>query len=384
MTPRRVLVVSMRVPTPDFDTASARLEHLLDALLAKGHRVAYGSIHPDAFGELSARVRDDEARLLGKGIEVIAERDVRDHLRAHGAGYDLVIGSYLEPSYRIAPLLDDHAPGATRIFDTVDVHHVRLFRTAKVTGKRPMIVRAMQAKTQEVATVERYDHTIVVSAEERALVESLCPHASVSIVALPYTGIAPADIAPLAGRDGAVFLANYLHQPNEDAMQHYVADIAPRLEALLGSPPPLRIVGSGTNPAVLALDGPHATVVGRVETVAPELARARVYVAPLRIGSGIKGKIVEAMAHGIPVVTTSVGAEGLGIETGRHALVADDPDAFAAGVSRVLRDDPLWQRLSSAGLALVRDSFSLDAFRSQVDDAISQADERRARGPASG
>lgn len=368
---RRVLVVSMRVPTPDFDTASARLEHLLDALVLAGNEVTYLSTRPGSLPELAHRVAADTERLRAKGIELPAA-EVPDHLAVHGPRYDVVIASYLEAAYLIADLLDTHAPQARRIFDTVDVHHLRLFRTAKVTGNHAMMGRALRAKAQEVATVARYHHTLAVSDDEQRLLASLCPRASLSVLGCAYDPIPAAAVPPPDARSGTVFVANYLHLPNEDAMVHYVGDLLGPVRALVGGRADLRIVGGGDNPAVEALAGDGVEVVGWVPSVAPELDRARIFVAPLRHGSGIKGKVIEALARGVPVVTTPVGAEGIGLRHGHDALIAEPGPHFVQAVADLATDDDLWHRLSQAGLARAH-AFSFAVFRSQLDGAIRAA-----------
>ena len=91
--------------------------------------------------------------------------------------------------------------------------------------------------------------------------------------------------------------------------------------------------------------------------LAAMLARARVAVAPMRYGAGLKLKTVEAMAHGVPVVSTALGAEGLGGTERLHLLVADEPHEIAAAIAALLADDELWRRLSDRGRAHVRDRY---------------------------
>lgn len=354
----RILVASVRVPTPDFDAASARLEHLLDVLVADGHAVSFACTH--TLPQFAHRQPHDEARLRAKGVDLVD--DVRAHVVADGSQYHLVVASYLAPAHHLAPLLASHAPQARTVFDTVDVDHVRLFRTAKITCNQPMLARALRSKAVETATIGSYHHTFAVSDAERALLARLCPTASISVLGAPREVRAVDDVPPVHGRQGAVFVGNFLHLPNQDAMTYYVEVVLPAF----ASPPPLRIVGGGDNRVVDALARAGVERVGWVNSVAAELDRARVFVAPLRFGSGIKGKVLEAMAHGLPVVTSSIGAEGLAAVPGRDLLVEDRPDAFAAAVARVLADDELWSRLSCNGLARAAELCSFSRFRDQL------------------
>jgi glycosyltransferase involved in cell wall biosynthesis len=94
--------------------------------------------------------------------------------------------------------------------------------------------------------------------------------------------------------------------------------------------------------------------------------RSRMSVAPLRYGAGVKGKVGQSMAYGLPVVATTIAAEGMSLEHGKHLLVADAPDEFAAAVLRLATDDDLWRRLQANGRRFVEDFQSMDAVRGQL------------------
>src|SRR5262249_21666824 len=133
-----------------------------------------------------------------------------------------------------------------------------------------------------------------------------------------------------------LFVGHFGHPPNVDAVRFLVHDVLPRL----GRRVRLRIVGRGVSPEVAALARPGTVeVVGTVPDVRPHLAAAAIVVAPVRFGTGMRGKVLEALAMGRPVVTTSVGAEGLGAVSGQHLVIADGAADVSAGVRRLL-DDP--------------------------------------------
>ena len=117
------------------------------------------------------------------------------------------------------------------------------------------------------------------------------------------------------------------------------------------------MVGNDPQGAAAAFAGPGITVTGTVVSTLPFLHQARVSVAPLRYGAGMKGKVGEALATGLPVVLTSVAAEGMGLVDGEHVLVADTAEAFAAAVQRLCTDAELWRRLRDAGRGPRRPAF---------------------------
>jgi glycosyltransferase involved in cell wall biosynthesis len=148
------------------------------------------------------------------------------------------------------------------------------------------------------------------------------------------------------------FLGGYRHPPNIDAVRFFLDRIFPLLKA---ADPAMRFIMAGANPSaeLQALASDDVVVTGMVEDLRDVFDRVRVFVCPLRVGAGAKGKVASALSYGVPVVATSIGAEGMGLVEGETVLVADEPAAFAAAVLRVYRDRALWERMSAASLALV-------------------------------
>lgn len=172
-------------------------------------------------------------------------------------------------------------------------------------------------------------------------------------VAVPNTYPRPAEPAGSGrpARPPVVLLQGSLHYPpNMDAARWLVEEIVPRLRRRIGELE-VRLVGTASAGVKLLHDPPTVHVVGRVPSIEPELARASVAVVPVRYGSGTRVKILESFAHRVPVVSTTLGAEGLDVRDGEHLLLADDPDGFASAVCRVLADDGLRKRLVDAAEA---------------------------------
>ncbi|MDT7605058.1 MAG: hypothetical protein QOF61_3055, partial [Acidobacteriota bacterium] len=146
----------------------------------------------------------------------------------------------------------------------------------------------------------------------------------------------------------------------------------------------LHVVGDNVPPEIAALASADVWVLGYVPDIEPLFASARVMVAPLRFGAGVKGKIGDALAHGLPVVTTSIGAEGMGFSDGVEALISDEPRAFADAVVRAYTDAALWQQLSDSGYAHLARGFTPqivghivnDSLRETIGLALDASDER--------
>jgi glycosyltransferase involved in cell wall biosynthesis len=137
----------------------------------------------------------------------------------------------------------------------------------------------------------------------------------------------------------------------------------------------IRFIIAGAHPSeeVRALAGPDVLVRGQVADLRDLFDPCRVFVCPLRVGAGAKGKVASALSYGIPVVSTQLGVEGTDIMHGKHALVADDPADFAAAVLRIYRSPALWARLSRSGQELVRERSSLQMGKAALANAIETA-----------
>jgi glycosyltransferase involved in cell wall biosynthesis len=175
-------------------------------------------------------------------------------------------------------------------------------------------------------------------------------------------------------REGVVFFGGFLAGrggPNEDGATHLVEDVMPVLwDALPGLR--LEIVGANPTPAVRELQRPLVEVVGFVPDPAERLSRARVHVHPLRFGAGIKLKLIDTMAAGLPFVTTPIGAEGLGLGDLEDLLVGDSPARLAALALDLYRDPELWARVQRELLELVQERFGRERFRRTLIEAFGE------------
>ncbi len=155
------------------------------------------------------------------------------------------------------------------------------------------------------------------------------------------------------------------YPPNIDAAQVLADEVGPALRALVPEVQ-IRLVGEHHPDLMMLHDPPRVTVVGRVPDITTELARADVVVVPVRYGSGTRVKIIEAFAHRIPVVSTTLGAEGLGVVDGVHLLLGDDPPALADACARILRQPRLRETITSEALALFSARFRTDVIEEGI------------------
>jgi glycosyltransferase involved in cell wall biosynthesis len=193
------------------------------------------------------------------------------------------------------------------------------------------------------------DVTLVVSDEERDHLEAVEPGVDVEVV--PNANPIAGDVPGHAERSGVLFVGNFGHAPNVDAAIHLATDVM----ALVWQEEPgisLTIAGPSPPAEVRALASASVDVLGWVEDLTPLLRESIAAVAPLRFGAGMKGKVTQSLAAGLPVVTTTIGAEGLHASDGNELMIADDPQGLADRILTLTRDADVWLSLSGSGRAL--------------------------------
>ncbi len=348
----RVLVIDYRVPMWDHESGALRMRGMLESLVGLGCHVTF---LPDNSMPTQPYTRE----LQRMGVEVMYGVDPAEELTRISPSLSLAILSRPQVAARWLGVIREHAAGAQIVYDTVDLHWLREARqAAAATGAKASTVETPVVSTVrelELGLIRASDATLVVTDEERSQVLADVPEADVHIV--PNVNPVRARVPGPASRHGVVFVGGFEHPPNVDGALELVRSVMP----LVWSEMPdlqVTIVGSKPPRAVEALASPLVHVAGWLPDLDPILEHARVMVAPLTYGAGLKGKVTQALAYGLPVVTTAIGAEGLDASDGEQLLIADDPEGLAARTIAALTDDELWVRLSSSGQALIAEHCS--------------------------
>jgi glycosyltransferase involved in cell wall biosynthesis len=377
--PLRALLLADRVPSPELDGASARALEILRALQRLGCRITFVAHHQNSFYAFARTAARDAARLAAEGVEVAGPQEttsVASLLATRGEEFDLVLMTPYPIAHRYLPLVRRHAPGAAAVYAAIDLGHVQHFRRARATGNVPDLKRALEAKAQETALARSADAVLVCSEEEREELQRLCPQARVLPVA---HAVRPrSDTPPFDARAGLLFLGSFPNPANVDAMRFFVAEVLPSVRAALPEVS-LTMVGLDPRDDLAPLVGTGVSATGWVPDLDPYFARSRVFVAPLRYGAGIKIKVLESLARGVPVVATPIAAEGLHLADGESALIASGADEFAAAVVLLNGDRALWERLAAGGRAVARRFFSEAALETPLSALLAAVVRREGR-----
>jgi GT2 family glycosyltransferase/SAM-dependent methyltransferase len=355
----RILVVDHQVPSPDRDAGSARMRVLLELLQRLGCCVSF--VPYDGFG-----TQPYTEQLEQLGIEVLhGEIDLKRHVALLQP--ELCILSRPDPAWQLVRTVRQAAPRAKVIYDTVDLHFLREERRAGVDLDEGAARLSAAMKEVELALVRASEGAIAVSEPEADILASEVPGRPVYVVPLVYR---ERPLGPMFHRrENLLFVGGFRHPPNVDAVQFLADEVMPRVRRSLPRVQ-LLIAGGDVSPELERLAGESISFLGWVPDLAPLYRHVRLVLAPLRYGAGMKGKIIESLSFGVPVLTTSVGAEGIGIEHGVHALVSDGPDGFADLVTDAYGDAELWGDISAAGRRLFEDRYSPAAVESLIRDLL--------------
>jgi O-antigen biosynthesis protein len=353
-----VLVVDFRTPMWDRDAGSLRMLEMIRSLQRLGYAVTFA---PDN----GARLEPYTRKLQRMGVEVIyGAVDVMPVLQEIGPSLTAAILSRPHPASRWLDSVREFAPAAVVAYDTVDLHWVRESRRFALSSADPapengrIVAQGPKAAALfelELAMVRASDITVAVTEQEREQILANVPDARV--VVIPTIHAVAKDIHPPAGRGDVLFVGGFEHLPNGDAVKYLVREVMPHVWQQRPDVS-VTIVGGSAPREVESLASSRVHIRGWVADLEPVLSSARTMVVPVRFGAGVKGKITQGLAAGLPVVTTPVGAEGLNGEDGKNMLIAADAESLAKRIVRVVEDDALWQSLSLAGRDLIASNCS--------------------------
>jgi len=266
-------------------------------------------------------------------------------------------------------------PGAPLPLRVLDEHNIEFDLARQQAGGEHGLARRIhnaanwpKLRREEMAAFRTFDGVTFCSEADERRARALVPGLRSEVVpnAVDIDEFRRSPGHPLPDGSTVLFFGALNYFPNVDGLLHLLDDVWPLLAA---SHPAarLKIVGQHPPPEILARRGPRVEVTGRVDDLRPHLASAAVTIVPLRIGGGTRFKILEAMAMGRPVVSTSLGAEGIDARPGVDLLIADEPRDFAAAVGRVLDDPGLADALGARGRALVEKGYSWTAAARRLE-----------------
>ena len=360
---KRMLIIDHQVPAHDRDSGSQRMYQLLRLFTQMGWLVTF--LPADL-----ARREPYTTELQRMGIEVLYWPCRRWKFISKLAPLlDLVIVSRPAPGKKYLGQVRRLAPQAKFIYDTVDLYFLRESRRANLEKNRIGQRTANKYRRLEFSLAKQSDATFVVSSVEREILLRHDPALNVHVV--PNIHEATANVRAFAGRKDLLFVGAFQHPPNADGICYFAQEVFP---LVLRHLPDIKIyiVGSDPTPPVKALASSNVIVTGWVNDIGAFFESARAFVAPLRYGAGVKGKIGQSLAYGLPVVTTSIGAEGMSLVDGRDVLIGDTSEHFARNLVQLYNDQLLWQNLSRNSIEYIGSCCTPGIVKAKLENVFTE------------
>jgi len=360
---RSALVVHTRMPAFDRDSGSQDIDNAIRWLLDDGWNVTFLCREPE--GEAEARHAE---RLRQMGVATFAGFDWAPKL-LRSYQFDLAMVAFFEVAEEIIPLVHEYSPDTRVVVNSMDIHFLRNARQS--FGQTGAVDAAFgDAAMRELNTYHAADAVLAVSDKERALVADFV--GDERVFTLPLAEQIERSTVPLEERRGVYFVGNFRHVPNREAVAYLANEVLPLIDEELRIRHPFTVIGNYLDQITLDIDHdqPGLNLVGWVPTVQPYVERSRVAVVPLLHGAGVKRKVLQSMMAFTPVVTTPIGAEGLDLVQGRHALISPDAADMAAALTRVLTDDDLWLQLAEEGASHVDHRHGVAEIRPCFRDTV--------------
>ncbi|HVB17042.1 MAG TPA: glycosyltransferase, partial [Stellaceae bacterium] len=360
---QRALFIDDSVPEPDKDAGSnAAYQHML-SLQRLGYKVSF--IPADNM----ARIEPYTTDLQRRGIQCLYHpyySSVEEVFRRQLVPFDLVYLHRYSNASKYAGMIRQHFPLARIVYNVADLHFLRVERQAAVENDPKLRERAAQLRRLELGAMSFVDCVIVHSEAEAALLRELAPDIEVQVI--PWTVPLREVAAKASARPEIAFIGGYRHPPNLDAAKWAAHDLMPLLR---GAVPgiELLLVGSHMPAEISALAAKDVVPLGYVPSLDSVFERIRLTIAPLRFGAGLKGKVLESMAAGIPCIMTTVAAEGIDLPPELLSLDADEPELLSQRIAALCRDDAEYRRVAEAGRAHVLANYSAARIDALVRDA---------------
>ena len=388
---RSILIVTPEWPLPPTWGFAMRVYNLAKQLSAR-HRVSlltYG--RPNLASEPGASIFESvhsvvpPARAASKRrAQAASLLSTRSHHMSHLVSDEMASALEKILSRREFDLVQlessqlGYCADVTRVPTVLDEHNIEFLLLRRLAGAESSPARRMfgyleaaKAMPEEVRAWNRCNGSVFMSEADLHVMRARVPNKAACVV---QNGVDVDYFSPVADEvdpDTIVFTGAINYRPNTDAVAYFIREVFPLLTRLRPSAK-LVVVGQGAPDWLVRMQGRNVEFTGAVRDVRPYVARAAVVVAPLRAGSGTRLKILEALAMAKPVVTTTIGCEGLGVADGEHVLVADDPKIFAETTARLMSDPKLACELGRNGRVLAEQDYSWGVIAPRLEQFHSQ------------
>lgn len=378
-----LLIIGFVWPEPNSSAAGGRMIQLISLFKEEGYKVTFASPAVDSvyMVDLGALDVSKKSILLNSSNFDVFIKELNP---------SVVLFDRFMMEEQFGWRVTENCPDALRILDTEDLHCLRLARQKAFKAQRQFelvdVLKEDVAK-REIASILRCDLSLIISEFEMNLLEDVFKIDNRLLYYIPFLlepiGELQLKSLPRYGeRKDFVFIGNFLHEPNWNAVQYLKETIWPLIRK--GFPEAiLHIYGAYPSQKVLQLHNVKEGfyIMGRAGDAQEVVRNARVVLAPLRFGAGLKGKLVEAMLCGTPSVTTNIGGEAMFGDLPWNGIIDDDPEIFAKAAVELYRNEDSWLETQLKGVTIVNQRFLKelfsDDFKKTIENLQTSLDDHR-------
>jgi GT2 family glycosyltransferase len=368
----RVLFIDAYLPMPDKGSGSIDAMAFIHYFHDRGYRITFYAQQHDRYFEKYT------TSLESLGIEVLQNqfRPIETFLKEEAATIKLVFVSRFYQFDHFLPLIKRKLSHACLIYNTVDLHFLREEREAAIEDQFPAYLEHLQRlKKKELEYLSIADASIVISSYEYDLLQKIMPTVT-SIYHVPQCRPFIGSKEPYASRNGLLFIGS-AHQPNVDALRYFQSELHPLLVQVLPDYH-LSVIGQELHESLsrtsdtMLLKNPNISFLGFIENVTPIFDRSIAMIVPLRFGSGIKGKVIQAIQHSLPCIATDIGAEGLDLPPDSSVLIANTPTHIVEKIMKLTTDQHAWEKYSNLAYPTFIERFSDKVFKKKMDELMTK------------
>ena len=360
---KTILIIDHYIPEFDMDAGSRTIKDWINMLLMLGYQVKlwpYNQQYKEKYAKY----------FQSKGVEVAYGNKIADFaswIQNYSDSIDYYFLSRPEVAISLLKIIKKYSKSKILYYGH-DIHHLRIKNQMKILKN----TSSLQSKYKYYKTIEesvwrRVDSIVYLNENEKSYVNDFLISENIDSIKLwtlpafiyPDSKISKKKLIP--ERKDILIVAGFQHEPNVDGLLWFVNNVYPKI--ISENPDAfLQIIGSNPPPEVRNLNSHNIAVHGYVDdnTLDDFYFKSRVAIAPLRYGGGVKGKVIEAIKHGVPIVTTSIGAQGISIEES-GIIVSDKAENFSISINNIINDDKLWNKHSSKHLKYARKYLSYNA-----------------------
>lgn len=369
---QHVLILGFVWPEPDSSAAGRRMMELINLFRSEDWQVTFAS--PSAKSEHAA----DLERMDISSVEISVNNSSFDYFIKSISPTIVLFDRFIieeQFGWRVA----SHCPDALRVLDTEDLHCLRRTRHKAVKQNRPfreIDLLEEEISKREIASILRSDFSLIISEKEMELLTDVFEVDSGLLHYLPFMtdGIDKSVAGKWPGFDDRshfVTIGNFSHEPNRDSVYYLKNEIWPLVNNELPDAE-MHVYGAYPTQKVWELHNPdeHFFIKGRVKDSKAAVSEARILLAPLRFGAGLKGKLLEAMQCGTPAVTTDIGAEGMGGDLAWSGAIGNKPKELASVTVELYTNKAKWEQAQKNGKDIINERFKKEKFEADLIDRL--------------